>query len=92
MYNVLPFIAGNEATYRFEMGLPLSNRKPFDNDISDPRPDVYHGAALSTIHPRVRADLGPCIIPSRVDTTRPAAPNFFVEGKSAQGRADIVKR
>jgi hypothetical protein len=92
MYNVLPFIAGNEANHRLEMGLPLGNLKPFDNDLSDPRPDVYHGAALSTIHPRVRADLGPYIIPSTVDTTRPAAPNFFVEGKSAQGRADVAKR
>ncbi|KAK5044695.1 hypothetical protein LTR84_010587 [Exophiala bonariae] len=92
MYNVLPFIAGNEATHRLEMGLPFGNLKPFDNDLSDPRPDVYHGAALSTIHPRVRADLGPYIIPSTVDLTRPAAPNFFVEGKSAQGRADVAKR
>ncbi|KIW24847.1 uncharacterized protein PV07_10535 [Cladophialophora immunda] len=92
MYNVLPFIAGNEATHRFEMGLPMSNLKPFDKDLSDPRPDVYHGAALSTIHPRVRSDLGQYIIPSTVDLTRPAAPNFFVEGKSAQGRADVAKR
>ncbi|KIW36547.1 uncharacterized protein PV06_11201 [Exophiala oligosperma] len=92
MHNLLPFIAGNEAGHRFEMGLPLGNLKPFDKDLSDPSPDVYHGAALSTIHPRVRADLGPCIIPSTVDLTRPAAPNFFVEGKSAQGRADVAKR
>ncbi len=92
MYNVLPFIAGNEAGHRFEMGLPLSNLKPFDKDLSDPSPDVYHGASLSTIHPRVRADLEPYIIPSKVDTTRPAAPNFFVEGKSAQGRADVAQR
>ncbi|KEF53887.1 uncharacterized protein A1O9_10289 [Exophiala aquamarina CBS 119918] len=27
-----------------------------------------------------------------ITTTRPAAPNFFVEGKSAQGRADVAKR
>ncbi|KIW35735.1 uncharacterized protein PV06_11924 [Exophiala oligosperma] len=92
MHNLLPFIAGNEAGHRFEMGLPLGNLKPFDKDLSDPSPDVYHGAALSTIHPRVRADLGPYIIPSTVDLTRPAAPNFFVEGKSPQGRADVAKR
>ncbi|KAK5188681.1 hypothetical protein LTR47_011433 [Exophiala xenobiotica] len=92
MYNVLPFIAGDETTHRFEMGLPLSNPKPFDKDLSDPKPDVYHGAPLSTIHPRVRTDLGPYIIPSTADTTRPAAPNFFVEGKSAQGRPNVAKR
>ncbi|KAK5262627.1 hypothetical protein LTR96_011826, partial [Exophiala xenobiotica] len=92
MYNVLPFITGNEAGHRFEMGLPLSNLKPFDKDLSDPMPDVYHGAPPATIHPRVRADLGPYIIPSKADTTRPAAPNFFVEGKSAQGRPNVAKR
>ncbi|KAK5203292.1 hypothetical protein LTR41_010935 [Exophiala xenobiotica] len=27
-----------------------------------------------------------------VDTTRPAAPNFFVEGKSSQGRVEVAKR
>ncbi|KAK5442639.1 hypothetical protein LTS15_010957 [Exophiala xenobiotica] len=92
MHNVLPFITGNEAGHRFEMGLPLSNLKPFDKDLSDPVPDIYHGAAPAAIHPRVRADLGSYIIPSKVDTTRPAAPNFFVEGKSAQGRADVAMR
>lgn len=92
MYNVLPLIAGNEATHCLEMGLPLSNLKPFDKDLSDPRPDVYHGAALSTIHPRVRADLESYIIPSMVGTTCPAAPNFFFEGKSVQGREVVAKR
>ena len=92
LYNVLPFIAGTDIGQRFEMDLPLSNFKPFDQNLSDPKPDVYHGAALSTIHPRVRADLGPYIIPSMADLTRPAAPNFFVEGKSPQGRADVARR
>jgi hypothetical protein len=49
---VLPFIAGNETTHRFEMDLPLSNLKPFDKDFSDSKPAVYHGAELSTIYPR----------------------------------------
>ena len=92
IYNVLPFIAGSEVGHRSEMDLPLSNLKPFDENLSDPKPDVYHGAALSAIHPRVRADLGSYIIPSTADLTRPAAPNFFVEGKSAQGRTDVAKR
>lgn len=92
LYNVLPFIAGTEVNHRFEMGLPLNNLKPFDEDLSNPMPDVYHGAAVSTILPRVCADLGPYIIPSTADTTRPAAPNFFFEGESPQGRADVAKR
>ncbi|KAK5214905.1 hypothetical protein LTR72_011999, partial [Exophiala xenobiotica] len=92
LYKVLPFIAGDERNHRCEMGLPLSNLKPFDKDLSEPKPDVYHGAAPSSIHPRVRADLGPYIIPSKADTSRPAAPNFFVEGKSTQGRPNVAKR
>ena len=32
------------------------------------------------------------IIPSKADTSRLAAPIFFVEGKSAQTRADVAKR
>ncbi|KIW78602.1 hypothetical protein Z517_08440 [Fonsecaea pedrosoi CBS 271.37] len=92
IHNLFPLIAGNEAAHRFEMDLSLSNLQAFDKDLSDPKPDVYHGVALSTIHPRVRADLGTYIIPSKVDITRPAAPNFFVEGKSAQGRSDVAKR
>ncbi|KIW41742.1 uncharacterized protein PV06_07266 [Exophiala oligosperma] len=92
MCTVFPLIAGNEATHHSQMGLPLSKLEAFDKGLSDPRPDVYHGAAPSSIHPRVRADLADFIIPSKVDTSRPAAPNFFVEGKSAQGRADVAKR
>lgn len=92
MRNVISVIAGNEATHRFEIGLPLKSLKSFDKALSDPAPDVYYGSALSTIHPRVITDLGPYIIPSTANTTRPAAPNFFVETKSAQGRADVAQR
>ena len=72
--------------------LPLNGLAAFDQDLSDAKPDVYHGTLPSFIHPTVRADLGPYIIPSKADITRPAAPNFFVEGKSPQGRADVALR
>jgi hypothetical protein len=87
----LPFITGNERNYRFEKDVLLNNVKPFDEDISDLKPDVFHGAALSDIHPRVRADLGGFIIPSTADTTRPAAPNFFLEGKGAKGTPYVAR-
>lgn len=32
------------------------------------------------------------IIPSKADTSRPAVPNFFLEGKSSQVRADVARR
>jgi hypothetical protein len=35
-------------------------------------------------------DLGKYIIPSSSDTSRPAVPNYFLEGKSAKGRADVA--
>ena len=62
---VLLFIAGKENKhYRLEADLPFNNLEPFDKDISEPKPDVYYEAPPSTIHPRVRANLGPHIIPS----------------------------
>jgi len=39
----------------------------------------------------VRCDLGKQIVPCN-NTSLPAAPNFFVEGKSEGGRADVAKR
>ncbi|KAL2433920.1 hypothetical protein ABEF95_012877 [Exophiala dermatitidis] len=92
LFKVFPFIAGNEINHRAEADLPLKNLTPFDKGLSELKPDLYHGASASAIHPRVRTDLGPYIIPSKADTSRPAVPNFFFEGKSAQGRADVATR
>ena len=91
LYKVLPFIAGKETSHhRSEADLPFNNLKPFDKDLSDPKPDVHYGAPPSAIDRRVRSDLGQYIIPTTT-TSRPAAPNFFVEGKSAKGRGDVAK-
>lgn len=92
LHTILPLIAGNEGGHRFEMDLPFTNLQPFDKDLSDAKPDVYHGAAVSTVHPRVRTDLGTYIIPSVADISRPIVPNFSFEGKGVQGRADVAKR
>lgn len=89
---VLPFIAGKEKDqHRSEADLPFSHLQAFDETLSDAKPDVYYGTAPSSIHRRVRADIGEHIIPSTT-TTRPAAPNFFLEGKSIKGREDVAKR
>ncbi|KIW40700.1 uncharacterized protein PV06_07877 [Exophiala oligosperma] len=55
-------------------------------EVSDAKPDLYYGAQPSRIDQRVRADLEKYIIPSST-TSRPAAPNFFLEGKSKSGNA-----
>ncbi|KAF2214175.1 hypothetical protein CERZMDRAFT_83547 [Cercospora zeae-maydis SCOH1-5] len=57
---------------------------------SAPKPDIYYGAKPSQLDRRVRRDLAGYIVPSgRSDL--PAAPNFFLEGKSAAGRADVAQ-
>jgi hypothetical protein len=73
-----------------ERSVPFNNLQQFDKDLTVPMPDVYYGAPPSTIDKRVRADLGEYITPS-TKTYRPATPNFFMEGKSSSGRADVAK-
>lgn len=85
----LPFIAGKHV--KFGADHRFGNLEPFDKDLSMPKPDLYHGADASSIHPRVRADLEEHIIPSS-NTCRPAAPNFFLEVKSTEGRPAVAKR
>lgn len=86
MNRVIPIIAGNEdKRHRPQGDIPFNNLEPFDKDLTELKPDVYYGAPPSAIHQRVRADLGPYIIPSKADTTRPAVPNFFLEGRARRG-------
>jgi hypothetical protein len=92
MNKVIPIIAGNEdKRHRPQGDIVFANLKRFDKDLTAPKPDLYYGAQPSAIHQRVRDDLGKYIIPSKADTAHPAVPNFFLEGKSAQGRADAAK-
>jgi hypothetical protein len=92
LYKILPFIAGKKTGHhRSEADLPFNNLEPFDKDLSDPKPDLYYEAQPSAIDKRVRNDLGKYIIPTNT-ASRPAAPNFFIEGKSTQGRGDVAKR
>lgn len=63
----------------------------FDKGIAFAKPDLYYGAAPDTIKPRVRRDLGDQIVPSN-NSHYPAVPNFFLEGKSDKGRADVAKK
>ena len=93
MTKAIPIIAGNEDERHQSQGdIWFTNLEKFDEDLIVPKLDAYYGAQPSAIHERIRADLGPHIIPSKADTTRPAAQNFFLEGKSAQGRGDVAKR
>lgn len=91
MANVIPVIAGSKDKQYESMGDILFNHlKPIDPDLSSPKPDIYYGAKPAQIEPRVRRDLGRYVIPSN-RTNLPAAPNFFLEGKSASGRPDVAQ-
>ena len=68
----------------------FNHLEPFTEYLPNAKPDVYDGALPAEIDRQVRRDLGRHIVPCN-DSSRPAAPNFFIEGKSASGRADVAK-
>lgn len=91
MDDAMKIVAGKgDRQHPQERSIHFHNLERFDEDVTVPAPDVYYGASPSMIHQRVRRDLREYITPSR-KTYRPAAPSFFLEGKSAQGRADVAK-
>ena len=69
---------------------PFNRLESLSEYLPKAEADVYDGALLQQVDPRVRKDLGRYILPCN-DTSRPVAPNFFIEGKSASGRADVAK-
>jgi len=92
MSKIISIIAGQGDKGNHSMGgSPHNNLEPFDEDLSVPVPYMYDGSPPSAIHPRVHADLGKQIIPS-TNTSRPAAPNFFLECKSARAWPAVAKR
>ncbi|OAP55652.1 hypothetical protein AYL99_09804 [Fonsecaea erecta] len=68
----------------------FNHLKEFSKDLPQHQPDSYDGARPQLIDRSVRCDLGDKIVPSN-NTSLPAAPNFFLEGKSASGRADVAQ-
>ncbi|OAP59568.1 hypothetical protein AYL99_06866 [Fonsecaea erecta] len=99
--------AGDEATVRAEIMSIIAGESgkehnhasdrlfnhltPLADVLPQPKPDLYDGAYPQQINRRVRRDLGMQIVPCN-NTSLPAAPNFFLEGKSEGGRADVAKR
>lgn len=69
----------------------FNNLDPLADDLPKPKPDLYDGAPPQQIDRHVRRDLGKHIVPSN-NTSLPAAPNFFMEGKSESGRANVARR
>lgn len=68
----------------------FNHLKPLASNISDAQPDYYNGSRPAQLHPDVRSDLGPYIIPC-TDTSRPLLPNFFTELKEPKGDTAEMK-
>ena len=69
---------------------PFNHLKPLGEYLPRPQPDTYDGALPAQIDRRVRQGIGRHIVPCN-DSSRPAAPNFFCEGKGASARPDVAK-
>lgn len=92
MSDVMSIIAGSTRQTHYHASDRLFNHlEPFTEELPKPKPDLYDGAVPQTIDRRVRRDLGKHIVPCN-NNSLPAAPNFFMEGKGEEGRADVAKR
>jgi hypothetical protein len=89
--DIISIIAGeSRKQHYYAADRKFNHLEPLAEDLPKPVPDLYDGALPQQIDRRVRRDLGMHIVPSN-NTSLPAAPNFFLEGKSAGGRADVAK-
>ena len=90
--DTMSIIAGESRKKHYYASDRLFNHlEPLADDLPQPKPDLYDGAYPQEIDRRVRRDLGKQIVPCN-NTSLPAAPNFFMEGKSEGGRANVAKR
>jgi hypothetical protein len=90
--DIMSIIAGeSRKKHYYAADRKFNHLEPLAEDLPTPLPDLYDGAYPQQIDRSVRRNLGKHIVPSN-NTSLPAAPNFFLEGKSAGGRADVAKR
>jgi hypothetical protein len=89
--DIMSIIAGEaRKQHHYASDRLFNHLEPLADDLPAPKPDLYDGALPQQIDRRVRDDLGKQIVPCN-RTSLPAAPNFFLEGKSEGGRADVAK-
>ena len=91
MSKAFPFISGT-ADIPSQENLIFGNLTDLtDGSITKAQPDFYDGATPDESNKQIRADLGSYIVPSS-NTTAPCLPNFFTEGKGADGSSAVCKR
>lgn len=89
---ILPIIGGKGRNEYCSAADRLFNHlETLAESLPQAKPDLYDGVLPKQIDLRVRHDIGKLIVPSN-NTTLPAAPNFFVEGKGERGRSDVARR
>jgi hypothetical protein len=80
--DIMSIIAGESRKQHYYASDRLFNHlEPLADGLPQPKPDLYDGAYPQQIDRSVRRDLGKHIVPCN-NTSLPAAPNFFLEGKS----------
>ena len=90
--DIISIIAGDgRKQHEYASDRLFNHLEPLAENLPAPKPDLYDGALPEQIDQSVRRELGKHIVPSN-NSTLPAAPNFFMEGKSESGRADVAKR
>lgn len=89
--HVIPMIMGeqeNKSLLAINKG--FRSLKPLTNDtIPSAKPDFYYGASSEDLHPDIRSELAPLIIPA---VKLPILPNFFLEAKGPDGLASVASR
>lgn len=87
----MPAISGQENQHLISRGSVFGALESFDPTVKRLTPDKYYGARPDQIDFRVRRDLGQYMVPSK-SSSRPAAPNHFVEVKGHSCGADVPQR
>ncbi|KAL9133456.1 MAG: hypothetical protein Q9175_005364 [Cornicularia normoerica] len=88
---VFPIITGSARIPSQENVLFGNLKNLTDGSIVKAKPDFYDGTRPEELHKRLRADLGPSIVPS-TNTEYPCLPNFFTEGKGYDGSPVVCER
>lgn len=91
-HKVIPMIQGTVRDGRCVAGdVPFNNMANLmSGKLHSAKPDVYYGTRPERLSSGVRAKLSQYVEPSSF-TTRPIAPNFFVEAKGPSGSAAVAR-